>query len=172
MSVRVLLVEDVDELRATLRQALRLHGDFDVVADVADGASAVAAAADHQPDVVVLDLGMPDLAGSELVARTRAAAPSARIVVYTGLDTDEVSAIGNAVDAFVRKDRDVRYLVGLLADLGQRPSRAAQIDLGPGVEDVSVARHFLDDNCRRWGCGEEAAGDAQLVVSELVTNAL
>jgi CheY-like chemotaxis protein len=171
MPSRVLLVEDVDELRATMRQAFRLHGGFEVVDDVADGASAIAAARAHSPDVVVLDLGLPDLAGAELVTRVRAAAPMARIVVYTGNVTPEASGISQAVDAVVQKDRSVRYLVGLLANLGSETPYTAQIQLGPSMADVRVARRFLEENCVKWGCAK-ALADVRLVLSELVTNAL
>lgn len=167
--VRVLLVEDVDDLRATLKQALRLHGGFEVVADAADGAAAIAAAGSTRPDVVVLDLGLPDLAGAELVTRIRAAAPDARIVVYTGAVNHDRSALD--VDAFVSKDQGVRYLVSMLADVSRAASPSAQIMLGPGVEDVLEARRFLEERCREWDCGDLIPG-AQLVVSELVTNAL
>jgi CheY-like chemotaxis protein len=74
MAVTVLLVDDVPELRGVLRQCLRLRGGFEVVDDVGDGASAGAAAARHQPDVIVVDLGLPDLAGHEVLTRLRAVA--------------------------------------------------------------------------------------------------
>jgi CheY-like chemotaxis protein len=167
----VLLVEDVDELRQTLSQALRLHGGFEIVGDVANGESAVEAARRHAPDVVVLDLGMPDLAGAELVTRMRAAAPRARIVVYTGATASETSGISHAVDALIQKDQGVRYLVGLLADLESAPRFTAEIQLGPSTDDVRVARRFLQEQCLEWGC-DGSLGDVQLVLSELVTNAL
>ena len=154
-----------------MRQALRLHGGFDIVADVADGASAVEAAKAHAPDVVVLDLGLPDLAGAELVTRVRAAAPKARIVVYTGAVVNDAPDISHAVDALVRKDQGVRYLVHLLADLGSGAHFTAEIKLGPSIDDVGVGRRFLKEQCQKWGC-EKSLPDLQLVLSELVTNAL
>lgn len=171
MLSRVLLVEDVAELRQTMRQALRLHGGFEVIGDVADGASAVTAAKLHAPDVVVLDLGLPDLAGAELVTRIRAAAPRARIVVYTGSVVSHASGIPQAVDALIQKDQGVRYLVHLLADLGRREHFTAEIKLGPSIDDVRVARRFLQAQCEDWGCGKSLP-EVQLVLSELVTNAL
>jgi CheY-like chemotaxis protein len=154
-----------------MRQALRLQRHFDVVVDVGDGASAIEEAKAHAPDVVVVDLGLPDLAGTELISRLRAAAPDARIVVYTGTAVDKSSAITQAVDAIVQKDRSVRYLVDLVADIGRAEPFSASIILKPETTAAGVARRFLDDYCVRWGCAD-ALPRLRLVISELVTNAL
>jgi CheY-like chemotaxis protein len=171
MAVTVLLVDDVPELRAVLRQRLRLRGGFQIVADVGDGASAVHAAALHGPDIIVLDLGLPDLAGHDVLTRLRAVAGQAQILVYTGTVSRDQFILSTDVDAYVTKDRDVAYLVELLVDLSRQGRRAAKLEFGPEVVDVRRARQFLVSHCRRWGC-EDILEDAQLVVSELVTNAL
>lgn len=166
----LLLVEDVAELRRVVRLAIEVHPELQVVAEAGDGASAVEAASTHQPDVVVLDLGLPDLAGTEVVRRLREAAPFAAVIVYTGTVGAGREALAEQVEAVVRKDQGVRYLVELLLELGRlRP--AAALELGPHVGDVAEARHFLLERCRRWGCSH-LVDDAELVLSELVTNAL
>ena len=164
------MVEDAADLRATVTQALRLDGRFDVVADVGDAASAIAAAAATNPDVIVLDLGLPDLAGSELVARMREAAPGARIVVYTGLLGIQPEAMAG-VEAVVAKDKDVRFLVALLVEFDREGRIPASLVVGPGLDAVGVARRFLVERCLAWGCKNKLDA-AQLVLSELVTNAL
>jgi len=168
MAMRVLLVEDVTELRSVLRQALQLRGGFDVVAEAPDGGTAIVAAARHQPDVVVLDLGLPDIAGHEVLSRIRAVAPAAQVVVYTGSITPE-GFTPSAADAFVTKDHDISYVVDVLARFHPRVETAV-VDLGPHPADVPAARRFLDEHCRRWGCGD-LVDDAEIVVTELVTNA-
>ncbi len=65
-----------------------MRGGFDVVAEAADGRTAIEAAAKLQPDVVVLDLGLPDLAGRDVLTMLRVAAPDMRVVVFTGGDAD------------------------------------------------------------------------------------
>lgn len=171
MTRSVLLVDDVPELRSVIRQSLRLRGGFDVVAEAEDGAGAITAAASHQPDVVVLDLGLPDLAGHEVLTRLRAVSPASQIVVYTGSVTQDRMPLAREVEAFVTKDHDVSYLTDLLTRLNWRRYHTARLDIGPDQSDVALARRFVAEQCQEWGCGD-VVEDAQLVVSELVTNAL
>jgi CheY-like chemotaxis protein/anti-sigma regulatory factor (Ser/Thr protein kinase) len=170
VATTVLLVDDVEEVRSVVRQALRLRGGFDVLGEAADGTAAITEAREHQPDVVVLDLGLPDLAGHEVVTRLRDAAPAAQVVVYTGTMTEEHSVPQTDVAAVVHKDRDVRYLVDLIADLS-REMYGGRIEIGPDLADVARARHFVYERCTAWGC-EALIDDAELVATELVTNAL
>jgi CheY-like chemotaxis protein len=171
VAVTVLLVDDVVELRAVLRRALRLRGGFDVVAESGDGAGAIEAARLHQPDIVVLDLGLPDLAGQEVLTGLRTVAPSAQVVVYTGLAGHDRPALTRQVEAYVHKDQDIRYLVDLLGDLTRSRHRTATLHLGPDLGQVREARRFLIEQCQRWQC-LDVIPDAELVISELVTNAL
>jgi DNA-binding NarL/FixJ family response regulator len=143
MAVTALLVDDVPELRSVLRQRLGLRGGFTVVAEVGDGAAAVTAAMVHQPDVVVLDLDLPDLAGHEVLTRLRAAAPSAQVLVYTGSVSRDHFVLAPDVDAYFSKDRGVADLVELIVKLTAPGRRSARLDLGPDVRDVRLARQFL-----------------------------
>jgi CheY-like chemotaxis protein/anti-sigma regulatory factor (Ser/Thr protein kinase) len=169
-AVTVLLVEDVVELRSVLRQALQLRGGFEVVGEVGDGAAAITAAARLQPDVVVLDLGLPDLAGHEVLPRLRAVAPVARVVVYTGSITPERFPLTAEVEAYVTKEHDISYVVELLGRLPGRPWQSAAVDLGPQPADVPAARRFLSEQLHEWR-GPGLVDDAHIVVTELVTNA-
>jgi CheY-like chemotaxis protein len=171
MTRSVLLVEDVAELRSVIRQALRLRGGFEVVAEADDGATAITAAARHQPDIVVLDLGLPDLAGQEVLTRLRTVSPVAQIVVYTGALSADPAPLAEQVAAFVTKNEDVSYLVELLSGLERRRHDTARLELGPDTSEVSDARRFLGEHCAAWGC-LDLLDDALIVLSELVTNAL
>jgi two-component system, NarL family, response regulator NreC len=85
---RVLLADD----DAMVRQLLALlisEGEFDVVAEAADGQEAVEKAEQVRPDIVVLDLNMPRLSGLEAALRIRAISPGTRILVLTMTDDEE-----------------------------------------------------------------------------------
>lgn len=171
MSLRLLLVDDVPELRGELRQALELRGNFTVVGEAADGTTAIESAREHEPDLIVLDLGLPDLAGRDLLTELRAAAPDALVVVSSGSHTSERPAISRRVEAYVERSQDVSYVVDLLDEIGNRIPRSATMRLGPDSREVGLARRFVLDRCVKWG-RPAIADDAAVVASELVANAM
>jgi DNA-binding NarL/FixJ family response regulator len=101
VTVRVLLVDDVVEVRRLVRLALRLRGGFEVVGEAADGADAVRLAQDLHPDVVVLDLGLPDLAGREVLTRICLYSPGSKVVVFSGMDSEDREWIARRVKGYV-----------------------------------------------------------------------
>jgi CheY-like chemotaxis protein len=168
MGSRVVLVDDVAAFRRLVATALRVRGGFEVVGEAGDGRTAVEVVVDAAPDVVVLDLGLPDLAGTEVVRLLRERAPSVKIVVFTGRDVDDVEA----VQRIVRKDADVALLVDVLVEItsGTRGAEAI-ISLPNDISSASRARAFVEERCQSWGMGA-IVDDAVLIVSELVTNAV
>lgn len=87
--IRLLLVDDHLVVRAGLRGLLETQSDVIVVAEAASGEAALAAFADHAPDVTLMDLRMPGMSGAETTAAIRAKFPDARILVLTTFDTEE-----------------------------------------------------------------------------------
>ena len=116
-AVRVLLVDDDATLRQTLAIGLRAEGHEVLVA--ADGRSALQAVTEDQPDLVVLDLGLPDLSGVEVLRRLRGLQPAAG---------------GGALGArrVRRQGRGARPRGGRLRDQAVRRRRAARPDPGRG----------------------------------------
>lgn len=168
MSARVLLVDDVRQIRFMVRAALRVRGGFEVVGEAADGAQAELLARQLQPDLVVLDLGLPDIAGSELLTRIRACAPDCRIVVFSGAHAPEIA---ERVEGFVLKDTELDYLVDRLEQLGSARLPARTVELPGDIGGVGPARAFARQVVAEWGL-RGLSDDVQLVVSELVANAV
>jgi CheY-like chemotaxis protein len=166
--IRVLLVDDVVHVRRLVHNALRFHGGFDVVAEADDGAQAVRHAADQQPDVVVLDLGLPDLAGHEVLSGIRAASPRTKVVIFSGADDD---GIKERVEGFVAKDADIELLIELLESVGRVPGQQAQLELAQDPTSVRAARRFVAEKLEEWGL-DGLLDDALLVTSELAANAI
>jgi CheY-like chemotaxis protein len=171
VATAVLLVDDVEALRRLVRRALQLRGGFEVVAEAADGRTAIEAAAKLQPDVVVLDLGLPDLAGRDVLTMLRVAAPDMRVVVFTGGDAGEKPSVRAEVEGFVLKGDTVQYLVELLDDLSRRGPRSAVFRVAERPDEIASARHFVAHHGQAWGY-DDVIDDALVVVSELVTNAI
>ena len=88
-AIRILIADDHPVVRDGLAAMLGTQPDFEVVATAANGQEAVRLAAELRPDVVLLDLEMPELDGVEALARLRAASPAVRALVFTAFDTDE-----------------------------------------------------------------------------------
>ena len=98
----VLLVEDEPQMRRFLRAALVSHG-YRLV-EAATGAEGLALATSHNPEVVVLDLGLPDLDGLEVTRRLRAVARFPIIVLSArGREEDKVAALDAGADDYVTK---------------------------------------------------------------------
>jgi CheY-like chemotaxis protein len=169
--IRVLLVDDVVEVRRLVRTSLRFRGGFEVVGEAADGAEAVLMAERLRPDVVVLDLGLPDIAGREVLSRVRDHAPRSKVVVFSGLETSDRAWIREHSEGYVVKDADLSYLVDLLESVGRPSGSQAAIDLPDDLSSVSEARRFVREHLRDWGI-KGPLDDALLVVSELAANAL
>jgi len=101
-SARILLVDDEVSIQRTLTPLLRSRGyDVDVAAT---GAAALQAAAERPPDLIVLDLGLPDLEGSEVCRRIRMSATMPIIILSArGHETDKVAALDLGADDYVTK---------------------------------------------------------------------
>ncbi|CAN5501147.1 hypothetical protein BH09ACT12_BH09ACT12_35740 [soil metagenome] len=171
MPIRVLLVDDVVEVRRLVRTSLRFRGGFEVVGEAADGAGAVQLAAQLRPDVVVLDLGLPDIAGREVLTRVREMSPGSKVVVFSGLETVDRAWIADHAEGFVLKDADLGYLIDLLESVGRTADNEAIIELPHDLSSVGDARRFVKQKLADWGI-VEPVDDALLVVSELAANAL
>jgi DNA-binding NarL/FixJ family response regulator len=106
--IRVLVVDDHPVVRHGLVSMLRWEQDLTLVGEAADGAEAVRLILEHQPDVVLLDLRLPQLSGIEVMRRARPQAPRTRFLVLTTYDTDEyiAPALAAGAQGYLLKDAE------------------------------------------------------------------
>ena len=171
MAIRVLLVDDVVDVRRLVRTALRFRGGFEVVGEARDGAEAVDLAKSLGPDVVVLDLGLPDLAGHEVLTRIRSNSPASKVVVFSGAEIEARDWIAGQVEGYVLKDAELDYLVDLLESVGRPGQTEATLDLPRALTSAQAARAFVAAKVSEWNLGP-LLDDALLVTSELAANAV
>jgi DNA-binding NarL/FixJ family response regulator len=112
-AIRLLIVDDHPIVRDGLRGAFTGTAEFEVVGEAAHGAEAVAQAVALRPDVVLMDLRMPEMDGVEAIRRLQQQAPSMRILVLTTFDTDSdvLPAIEAGATGYLLKDAPVADLL-------------------------------------------------------------
>jgi DNA-binding NarL/FixJ family response regulator len=103
--IRILIAEDSPHIRMMLRLQLEEDGRFEVVGEAGDGERAVELAKELQPDVVLLDLGMPVMDGLEALPLIRSAHPGVKVAILSGFPAVEVQAQALALgaDIYVEK---------------------------------------------------------------------
>jgi len=115
--MRVLLADDHTLVRAGVRKILEAQPEVEVVGEVADGDAALAALAEREIDVLVLDLSMPGRDGFDVLSRAKAMKPALKVLVLTmHADPEYVTrAVQGGADGYLLKDSAVDDLVAGLA---------------------------------------------------------
>jgi DNA-binding NarL/FixJ family response regulator len=133
---------------------LDAHGDFDVVAEAGDGREAIAAASEHRPDVVVMDVRMPDLDGIAATEAIVRQLPVVRVLILTTFDLDEYAFAGLRAGAsgFLLKNAPPDELVAAIRTVAA----------GDAVVAPRVTRRLLDTFARRMPTTTLAARDQRL----------
>ena len=128
--IRVLIADDHPVVRQGLRGFLETCGDITVVAEAEDGTQAVALALEHVPDVILMDLLMPEMDGVEAIEKISVASPTTRIIVLTSYTEDEylLPAMRAGAVGYQLKDADPEDLVGAI-----RAASRGQTTLHPNV---------------------------------------
>ena len=122
MSRRVLIADDDALARAALRTIFDAHDDLEVVAEAHDGVEAVEQAGRLHPDVVLLDIRMPNLDGLEAARQILASSSNrARVIMLTTFDLDEYvyDALKAGASGFLRKDAPPERLLTFVRSVGE-----------------------------------------------------
>ena len=132
MATRLLICDDVQDIRLLMRIAFENDGDFEVIGEAANGDEGIAAAHSLKPDVVLLDINMPVKGGIEALPEIRAAVPDATIVIFSGFEEwslgEETHRCG--ADAYIEKGTDISEILTLVrAAVNQR--RGSEDDSQP-----------------------------------------
>ena len=148
--ISVLVVDDHAVVRQGLRTFLELQDDIEVVGEAADGDEALAAAAALEPDVILMDLVMPNLDGVSAIERLRELAPATRVIVLTSfLDEDKVlPAVRAGAAGYLLKDVQPAELVRAIrmVDRGEallHPAVAARVMRELAADGARAERHEL-----------------------------
>jgi DNA-binding NarL/FixJ family response regulator len=113
MSIRVLVADDQPLVRSGFRMVIEERDDLDLVGEAADGEQALRLAGELEPDVILMDVRMPNLDGIEATRRLVDGGSAARILVLTTFDLDEYvfAAVRAGASGFLLKDAEPGDLV-------------------------------------------------------------
>ncbi|HZT90630.1 MAG TPA: response regulator transcription factor [Gaiellaceae bacterium] len=155
MTVRILIVDDHPLTRDALAGLLQAN-DFDVVGQAGSGAEAIQAARSLQPQLVLLDLSMPDMDGLTALPLVREAAPGAEVVVLTASEDEDnlLGAIRAGAAGYLLKSEPPDKIVGFLRGVAH----------GEAALSGAVARRLLDQ--------VREGGDARNQVPDSIAQAL
>jgi len=147
---RILLVDDEVAIQRAIAPLLRSRG-YEV--DVAGtGADALKAVAERPPDLIVLDLGLPDLEGTEICRRVRRDSKIPIVVLSArGGEADKVAALDIGADDYVTKPFGAEELLARI----RVALRRVEEDQAPDVERLAVGDLVIDYNRRRAARGDE-----------------
>lgn len=149
MKIKLLMVDDHELVRAGLRMLLQTQSDFEIIGEVDNGRDAVAKARELQPDIVLMDITLPDMDGFEATRQIKHAQPKAAIIALTMHESDE-------------------YFFKMLnaGASGYVPKKAAPTDLVSAIRTVheggvflypSLAKSLVRDFMGRASDGSERA---------------
>jgi DNA-binding NarL/FixJ family response regulator len=159
--IRLLIADDHPVVRDGLRAMLATQPDMELVGEAATGTEAVQRARALHPDVVLMDLQMPELDGPAAIATLREQAPGVRVLVLTtfGTDADITRAVDAGATGYLLKDAPREQLFGAI--------RAAA--RGESVLSPSVATRVLG---RMRAPAEEALSPRELEILQAVARGL
>jgi NarL family two-component system response regulator LiaR len=162
-AIRVLIVDDHGIVRKGTRALLERIPDFEVVGEAADGREAVAQAAALLPDVILMDLMMPQMDGIEAISLITTARPGSRILALTSFAADDkvFPAIKAGALGYMLKDADPEELIGAIR----------QVHRGEPSLHPSIARKVLQE-VGRAPAPAQAPGPDPLTERELEVLAL
>jgi DNA-binding NarL/FixJ family response regulator len=105
MAIHIVVVDDHPIVRDGLVAVLSTQPDFEVVGEASSGPEAIQCVGASRPDVILLDLEMPDMDGVETLQRLRDIDPAVRVIVFTAFDTDEriVKAVQAGAQGYLLK---------------------------------------------------------------------
>ncbi|HET6714804.1 MAG TPA: response regulator transcription factor [Actinomycetota bacterium] len=152
--IRVVIADDHKVVRVGLEQLLQTFDDVEFLGSGAGGEQAVALCEQHRPDVLLLDLSMPDLDGIEVTKRLRDASPDTKVVVFTSFSDREriVQALDAGAVGYLLKDAEPEELHAAVqaasrgeapltpraaaALLAHRRDRPVEVELTPREREV------------------------------------
>ena len=156
-NLKILIADDHDVVREGIRALIEHEPDWEVCGVAANGREAVEQAEKLQPDVIVIDMTMPELNGVEAIRQIKRILPKTEIVVFSAHRSEDMvrETFDSGAKSYIRKADAGRYLIDAIRALA-----AHKPFFTPEVSDILFAR-FLNGNS-----GSQQRGDQNLTTRE------
>ena len=118
-SCRIVVCDDQPDFRELLSMVLTLESGVEVVGEAADGLEAIEAVRQHLPDLLLLDIAMPNMDGLEALPHIRKASPGTKVVMVTAFGSESIRqrALDAGAAGFLEKGMDVTDLVSEITQI-------------------------------------------------------
>jgi DNA-binding NarL/FixJ family response regulator len=179
---RVIVVDDFEDWRRQARSQLQARPEWQVIAEASDGSEAIQKAEDLKPDLIVLDVGLPNLNGIEAARKIRQLSPSSKIIFLSqNSDLDVVrAALGTGALGYVRKTdarrellpamdavlRGKQFVSSSLKDYQLTDTSAEKVPHSHEVQFYSDDALLLDTFARFIGVALKSGRAAMVVITE------
>jgi DNA-binding NarL/FixJ family response regulator len=133
--IKLMLVDDHAVLRDGLKNILEMESDIDVIAEAVNGNDAIARVKEAMPDVILMDINIPEKNGIEATSVIKKQYPSIKVLILTMFDHDEyfMSAIREGADGYLLKDAPSQHVVDAIRAVAN----------GQSVIHPSMTKKFL-----------------------------
>lgn len=156
--VKVVIIEDYKLTRVGLRYALNEIENISVIAEAQNAEVGLELIEKEQPDVVLMDLGLPGINGLEATARVKSIAPNTKVIILTSHDREEevIASLGSGASGYCLKDIDPITLSGVIKNVAKGAcwidSNVAHLALKffpkPQNSEIMTQSHAVDSKVR------------------------
>ena len=117
--IRIIIVEDLQEIRDGLLQLLKQQDDFSVLSAFADGTDSMPGIIEAQPDIVIMDINMPGISGIECIRQIKDLCPDTQFMIFTIYENDDkiVDALAAGASGYLLKKTSPEKMVEAIKDL-------------------------------------------------------
>lgn len=158
-NIRVLIVDDHTLFRESLRSLLKAAGGIEIVGEAENGIEAVRKAVQLRPDVVLMDIAMPNLNGLQATRKIKRGNPSVKVLILTMYETEQyiIEMLRSGASGYILKRAAARELVSAIQAVSQ----------GNAYLYPSVAKKVLNGYLEQIKAGEKEDDHERLSVREL-----
>jgi DNA-binding NarL/FixJ family response regulator len=119
MSIKIAIIEDLDEVREGLKEFISLNDEFNVVALCRNAEEAMSIIPQHQPDIAIMDINLPGMSGIECIKKVKNSCPHTQFMMFTVYENDEkvFEALQAGASGYLLKNTGLMQLIESLKEL-------------------------------------------------------